>query len=345
MITRINTSWQPTNKQTSTLPPENWQKQMAEAVRSPAELFDILNIPVKSRPEILVEPRHFPLLVTQSYIRRIAKRDPNDPLLRQILPLAIEASTSNINEKLDPVGDLDASTAPGLLQKYHGRALLISTGACAIHCRYCFRRHFPYNEQSLTATKWQETFKHLKTQTDIHEIILSGGDPLMLSNQRLATIIEKINDIPHIKRLRIHTRLPVVLPSRINDGLIELIDNIRMPVVIVIHANHPNELDNECVTAIQRLNRHHTTLLNQSVLLQGINDHSQTLITLSEKLFDAGVLPYYLHMLDKVTGAEHFNVEDHCATQIIETLRNTLPGYLVPKLVREESGQPSKTPL
>jgi len=345
MITRINASWQPTIEQTPSLVLEDWQKQMAEAVRSPAELLDILEIPDKERPETLTNTSHFPLLVSHSYIQRMKKRDLDDPLLRQVLPLSIEENTGNINEKLDPVGDLDASTSPGLLQKYQGRALLISTGACAIHCRYCFRRHFPYNEQSLTAKKWQTTFNHIEAHSDIHEIILSGGDPLMLSNQRLSALIEKISAIPHIKRLRIHTRLPVVLPSRINNGLIELIDAAQIPVVIVIHANHPNELDDECVNAIRRLKRHNTTLLNQSVLLKGINDDSQTLITLSEKLFHAGVLPYYLHMLDKVAGALHFDVDPSCAAQLTEALRNALPGYLVPKLVREESGRPSKTPL
>ena len=286
--------------------------------------------------------KQFPLRVPQSYINKMRRGDPKDPLLRQVFPL-IDETIDNHNFVTDPVGDQLAITSPGLLQKYNGRALLLTTGACAIHCRYCFRRHFPYNESNPLASQWQQTLSTLHQDTDIDEVILSGGDPLALTDQKLAQMVSELEQIPHLKRLRIHTRLPIVLPERINDALLDWISNTRFKVVMVIHANHSNELTTIEAKALKTLTDSNVQLLNQSVLLKVINDSVTALADLSEKLIEMAVVPYYLHLLDPVAGASHFDVSEEEGIKLIEQLRAKLSGYLVPRLVREQQGKTSKT--
>jgi EF-P beta-lysylation protein EpmB len=268
----------------------------------------------------------------------------DDPLLRQVLPIAEELETTE-GFSTDPVGDLAASIQPGLLHKYHGRALLITTGACAINCRFCFRRHFPYAESGGLETRWHEIIKQLGHTPDIQEVILSGGDPLMLSDDRLSAFIQSLEAIPHVKRLRIHSRLPIVLPERVCDSLLQWLSETRLQTVIVVHCNHPNELGTQAQEALGRLRETNITLLNQSVLLRGVNDSPAVLMKLSESLFDNGVLPYYLHLLDRVQGAAHFDVAPKVIQKLEQMLRTQLPGYLVPRLVREEATAPAKTPI
>jgi len=267
--------------------------------------------------------------------------DPHDPLLLQVLPTDLE--TDDPPEfTSDPVGERAALRAPGLLQKYSGRALLITTQACAVHCRYCFRREFPYGGE---APRWTAALEEIACDPSLQEIILSGGDPLSLSDSRLQSLTDALADIPHVRRLRVHTRQPIVLPSRVDSGLLSWIRTVRQPMVFVLHCNHPNEIDAEVRNACASLRESGITLLNQSVLLKGVNDSADTLAELSERLFEAGVLPYYLHMLDKVRGAAHFDVPDTTAQRMAGELAARLPGYLVPRLVREVHGAPAKVGL
>ncbi|MGH8121960.1 MAG: KamA family radical SAM protein, partial [Rudaea sp.] len=245
----------------------------------------------------------------------------------------------------DAVGDLAARAANGVLHKYEGRALLIATGSCAVHCRYCFRRHFPYAEETAAANRWHEAVEHLRADTSIGEAILSGGDPLSLATSKLAELTDTLATIPHLVRLRIHTRLPVVLPERVDDELLRWLAGVPWPVAIVLHANHANELDADVADACSRLRATGAILLNQSVLLRGVNDSAGALATLSQRLFACGVLPYYLHQLDQVAGVAHFAVDDRRAGELIDDLRARLPGYLLPRLVREVAGAPYKLPL
>lgn len=286
----------------------------------------------------------FPLRVPRGFVARMRYGDPHDPLLRQVLPVAAE-NVILPGYAVDPVGDLDSVRAPGLLQKYAGRALLITTGACAVHCRYCFRRAFPYAGHSATPGVLAAAMATIAADDSLHEIILSGGDPLALGNVRLAEILHALAGISHISRIRLHTRVPVVLPERVDDVLLDLLHNLGKPVVTVIHANHANEIDAGVTAALQRLRRVSASLLNQSVLLRGVNDSSDALTALSGKLFSAGVLPYYLHQLDHVIGAAHFLVPDQEARAIHARMAANLPGYLVPRLVRETAGAAAKTPL
>jgi EF-P beta-lysylation protein EpmB len=268
--------------------------------------------------------------------------DPCDPLLRQVFPL-IDENIISEHFVTDPVGDHPATTSPGLLQKYNGRALLLTTGACAIHCRYCFRRHFPYSDSNPLASQWQQTLTTLQQDSSINEVILSGGDPLALSDNKLAKMVTDLEEIQHIKRLRIHTRLPVVLPERINDELLTWLTETRFQVVMVIHVNHSNELTQNEAEVLKLLSQANVQLLNQTVLLKGINDSVHALTTLSERLIEVGVLPYYLHLLDPVAGASHFDVPESVGIALIKALRVSLSGYLVPRLVREQQGEKSKT--
>jgi len=325
------------------IPEQPWLQALATAIRTPEALLNALDLSAHQLPPIFNGGDKFPLRVPLSFVSRMKKGDPNDPLLRQVLPLDEENSFSH-GYLTDPVGDLNASKTPGLLHKYHGRALMITTGACAVHCRYCFRRHFPYSEQNAASNEWDESIRHITQDNTINEVILSGGDPLALSDQRLATLLERLTQIPHLKRLRIHTRLPVVIPQRITDTLITLLANCRLTPIIVIHTNHANEIDAKLHRALKRLKTiPDITLLNQSVLLQGVNDNSQALISLSEALFDSGVTPYYLHLLDKAQGTAHFNVSVARAIALLKEVQASLPGYLVPRLAQEEAGATSKT--
>ena len=319
----------------------DWKRQLAEAISSPAELLQQLELGhlldnyVDNKPD-------FRLRVPQAYLSKIKKGDAKDPLLLQILPTIAE---KELTGAIDPVGDLEAMPSSGLLHKYHGRALIISTAACAIHCRYCFRRHFPYSDAQALSSQWPATLDYLKQHDEIQEVILSGGDPLVLDDEKLKSLCDDLEKIPHLKWLRIHTRLPVVLPSRINPSLLEWLQNSRFSITMVIHANHANELGNDEQIALRALQSANITLLNQSVLLKNINNQTDTLIDLSHRLHECGVIPYYLHLLDQVRGGLHFDVNSVKALQIIDNMRIKLPGYLIPRLVTEEKGQSSKTAI
>jgi len=322
----------------------NWKNQLAQAIKNPEQLLKQLDLPDTYLPGALRAHRLFPLRVPLPYLERIQKGNPNDPLLRQILPLDLEADAV-AGYTNDPVGDRAAQKTTGLLQKYHGRALLITSSVCAVHCRYCFRRHFPYEDTKALTNLWREAFDYLSAHNDVNEVILSGGDPLSLSDERLYQLLEGMKAIPHLRTLRIHTRLPIVIPHRITDSLISLIRQTTMNTVIVVHINHAQEIDHAVQQAMNKLKDAGATLLNQSVLLAGVNDTAGALEALSHRLFEAGILPYYLHQLDRVNGAAHFAVPDSRALEIIDQLRKRLPGYLVPRLVTERAGEPSKLPL
>jgi EF-P beta-lysylation protein EpmB len=327
------------------LQPEGWQRELAEGFRLPSELLAAIGLDPALPGVDLATDNPFPQRVPLSYVRRMRYGDPADPLLRQVLPLLAEREPPPAGFISDPVGDLAAERAPGVLHKYHGRTLLITTGACAVHCRYCFRRHYPYGDAMRAEDEWQVALAAIADAEDLTEIILSGGDPLSLANHRLAALVERLETLPRLRRLRLHTRLPVVLPSRVDEALTSLLSGTRLRTVVVIHANHPAEIDEEVKAALARLAATGATLLNQSVLLRGVNDDAGVLAALSEALFEAGVTPYYLHMLDRVVGAAHFEVELDRARAIHDELRATLPGYLVPRLVREEAGADAKTPV
>jgi EF-P beta-lysylation protein EpmB len=317
---------------------------MASAITSPLELVTELGLDPGLVSAAIAAGGTFRLRVPRSYVARIRHGDPNDPLLRQVLPIGAEL-TDAPDYTADPLGERAALRAPGLLQKYHGRALLITTSACAVHCRYCFRREFPYAEQTSESSRWREALDEIARDTSIEEVILSGGDPLSLSDSRLASLTDAIQRIPHVRRLRVHTRQPVVLPSRVDEGLTQWLTQLRLPVVFVLHVNHPNEIDADVRAACALLHDSGVMLLNQTVLLQGVNDDASVLADLSRKLFEAGVLPYYLHVLDRVRGAAHFDVSEESARAIAGQLAALMPGYLVPRLAREIYGAPAKVTL
>lgn len=328
--------------------PPLWQRELSLAFTRPAELLDYLGLapdlpalgPVLTR----AHAGTFPLKVPRGFAARIAKGDPHDPLFLQVWARPEEAlEVPGFSD--DAVGDLAKLKAGGIIHKYSGRALLVATGACAVHCRYCFRRHFPYNDAIASRDHWQAALRELAADRSIREVILSGGDPLSLADEKLAELAQALEFIPHIRRLRIHTRLPVVLPERVDDGLLAWLRRGRLRKIVVIHANHANELDADVAAALARLRAIDVTLLNQSVLLRGVNDSVDTLTGLSERLFECGVMPYYLHMLDPVRGTAHFDVTEPVARGLLREAAARLPGYLVPRLVREHAGAPSKTPL
>lgn len=322
----------------------SWQDELRQSVRDPGLLLEKLSIPAQSIESATASLSSFPVLVPLDYVERMRTRDPDDPLLLQVFP-AVSEDYNHPEFLYDPVGDLQTQTVPGVLHKYHGRVLLVTTGACAIHCRYCFRQHFPYSEANAAQANWQAALNYIREDNSVREVILSGGDPLTLTDDKLQALFLQLEQIPHLKRLRIHTRTPVILPSRITDTLIKALSGNRLLPVVVLHCNHPNELSPKVIKALQKFKGSGITLLNQSVLLNKVNDHSDTLTELSELLFDSGVLPYYLSMMDKVQGAAHFVVSDARALEIMRDLRSQLPGYLVPKLVREVAGAPYKMPL
>ncbi|MGZ8250673.1 EF-P beta-lysylation protein EpmB, partial [Methylomagnum sp.] len=286
-----------------------WQAELADSFTDPAALLEFLALDPHDFPALRHAAASFPFRVTRAYAARIRQRDPADPLLRQVLPLAAELAEQP-GFVADPVGDLHAAAAPGVLHKYQGRVLLIATGACAIHCRYCFRREFPYESQGLGKSREREALDVIAADPSIREVILSGGDPLVLNDERLARWVDGIAAIPQVERLRLHTRLPVVLPSRITPELVACLAGSRLRAVMVIHANHPAEFDAAVGDALARLRGVGITLLNQAVLLRGVNDDAATLARLSEALFEQGVLPYYLHLLDKARGTGHFEVAE-----------------------------------
>ena len=320
----------------------SWQQELACAVRDPVTLLATLGLDPGLVPAAQAAARSFSLRVPRGYIARMRRGDPTDPLLRQVLPLAAESDVAPGFAR-DPVGDLAAMTVPGLLHKYRGRVLLTTTGACAIHCRYCFRRHFPYDAANPSRDRWQQALDYIVRDTSIEEVILSGGDPLTQADEKLAELCHRLAAIAHVKRVRFHTRLPIVLPERITASLLAAIRPTHLASVVVVHANHANEIDDDVGAALDALRRAGQTVLNQSVLLRGVNDTVDALCALSTRLFEAGALPYYLHMLDRVQGAAHFDVDPVTATALHAGMRARLPGYLVPRLVREEPGTPGKT--
>jgi L-lysine 2,3-aminomutase len=327
-----------------TITESGWRRELAEAIRNPAELLRILDLPMELLPAAERAAALFPLLAPRGFVARMRKGDVHDPLLRQVLPLG-EETLSVPGFSADPLAETACGPRPGVLHKYHGRALLVTTGACAVHCRYCFRRHFAYEELPRGRRWWSEAVEYVRADASLREVLLSGGDPLTLPDAQLAALAEDFATIPHLERLRVHTRLPVVLPSRVDDQLLSWLTGSRLAPVVVIHANHPAEIADDVVLVCRRLRDAGVTVLNQSVLLRGVNDDVGVLADLSERLFRAGVLPYYLHALDHVAGAGHFLVDDLRARELHVALAARLPGYLVPRLVREEPGQAGKTPL
>ncbi|KGM51928.1 lysine 2,3-aminomutase [Lysobacter concretionis Ko07 = DSM 16239] len=326
------------------LTPPRWQQLWREAVRDPRELLDLLGLDPTALNLSEAAARQFALRVPRGFVARMRHGDPHDPLLRQVLPLDAEMQPMPGFE-LDAVGDAAARAGNGVIRKYRGRALLVSTGSCAINCRYCFRRHFPYAQETAAAGGWAEAVELIRADPDIDEVILSGGDPWSLATPKLVELTDALARVPHLKRLRIHTRLPVVLPERVDDALVDWLATLPWPVAVVLHANHANEFDADVDAAVARLRGTGASVLNQAVLLRGVNDSVDALAALSERGFAAGVLPYYLHQLDRVQGAAHFEISDERALQLHAGLAARLSGYLVPRLVREIAGDSGKRPM
>lgn len=322
----------------------SWQDALRDAVRDPEELCRLLDLPREIAAAAKIAGREFPLFVPRGFVARMRPGDAADPLLRQVLP-AREERESVPGFGSDPVGDKTSVQQAGLLQKYAGRALLATTGACAVHCRYCFRRHFPYGELPRSLDQWQPALKQIASDTSLHEVILSGGDPLSLVDETLAALVEQLANIHHLRRLRIHTRWPIMIPERVTHELIELLSGNRLSPIVVVHVNHANELDSRVKTSLARMADAGILLLNQAVLLAGVNDSLQAQVALAERLVDCRVMPYYLHQLDPVAGAAHFEVSIAVGRQIVEEMRTRLPGYAVPRYVQEIPRKANKVVL
>lgn len=321
-----------------------WRMAVKTAIRDAAELCRVLQLPEAYRVAAERASAAFGVFAPRGYVARMRPADPHDPLLRQVLPLDAELDTVS-GFTADPLGEWAAVAAPGLLQKYAGRALMVVTGACAVHCRYCFRRHFPYEAAAAGVDRWQAALAALAASHDVEEIILSGGDPLTLGDEQLASLARRLASISHLRRLRLHTRLPIVIPERVCEPLLAWLTGTRLVPIVVVHANHPNELDGEVGAALGRLLDAGIPVLNQAVLLRGVNDDLEVLAALCLRLVDLRVMPYYLHMLDRVAGAAHFEVPESKAIELVQQLRRRLPGYAVPRLVREVPGAASKVVL
>lgn len=322
----------------------SWQSELANSFQSVEQLFEFLGLDPRLMPHKPSTRNPFPFKVTHSFAAKIEPGNINDPLLKQILPSA-EEFHNRPGFVDNPVGDLEAIQSPGLLHKYRSRVLFITSGACAVNCRYCFRRNYPYAGNQLGNAGRDDALRYIESRPEIKEVILSGGDPLVLSNTSLEVLIAAISTIKHVERLRIHTRIPSVLPARIDPELIGILTTTHLKTVLVSHINHPREIDERVRIAVASLLNAKIRVLNQAVLLKGINDDPKTLSELLETAFDAGIHPYYLHMLDRATGTAHFEVDEHTSLYLEETLRNNLPGYLLPRFVREVAGFPYKVPL
>lgn len=324
---------------------QNWQSQLSDLITDPLELLNLLEL---STDQLLsgaiLASEKFKLRVPRAFVGKMNAKDPLDPLLLQVLPHHLELE-EHPEFVTDPLGEEAANQLPGVLHKYKSRFLLTLTGACAVHCRYCFRRHFPYQENLPKNEDWLNIKNYIESNPDINEVILSGGDPLTLSNRKLALWLERLSSLKQVKILRIHSRVPIVIPNRIDEELISLLKNSRLRIILVVHSNHASELDDFTCSKLLQLSEHHITVLNQAVLLKGVNDSAQTLTDLSYRLFEARVMPYYLHVLDKVKGAQHFDLIPSEIDAIYQDVLASLPGYLVPKLVREIAGEKNKTPL
>lgn len=320
----------------------SWQRALQNAITQPAELLEVLGLPMALLPQAEAAAKQFPLKVPRGFVARMKVADTQDPLLKQVLPLGDEL-ISTAGFSTDPVGDALAKAEAGIIHKYNQRALLISTGACAVHCRYCFRRHFPYDSEHAASNRWQKSLQWLQANPDINEVILSGGDPLSLSDSKLKPLMEGLAQLGHVTTLRIHSRQPIVLPERVTKSLIETLKLANKQLVLVVHANHANELDSTVAQALAIFKDAGATLLNQAVLLKGVNDNPTALVNLSRRLFELAVLPYYLHVLDAVQGAAHFDIPLSKSLQLHKEICALLPGYLVPRLVKETAGEPNKT--
>ena len=324
---------------------QNWQTQLSDLITNPKELLEVLHLDSDQLLEgSLLAIEQFKLRVPRAFVEKMQVGNPNDPLLLQVLPHHLEL-VEHPEFVTDPLDEESANHIPGVLHKYQSRFLLTLTGACAVHCRYCFRRHFPYQENLPKNDDWIGIENYLNANPQINEVILSGGDPLSLSNRKLAIWIDRLSSIEHIKILRIHSRVPVVIPNRLDDELISLLKSSRLRIVLVIHSNHASEIDDFTASQLLKVSKQNILVLNQAVLLKGINDHPDALVDLSHRLFEAQVLPYYLHVLDKVKGAQHFDLPNHTVDTVYKEVLARLPGYLVPKLVREIAGEKNKTPL
>ncbi|AVI33944.1 MULTISPECIES: EF-P beta-lysylation protein EpmB [Acinetobacter calcoaceticus/baumannii complex] len=324
---------------------QNWQSQLSDLITDPLELLNLLEL---STDQLLsgaiLASEKFKLRVPRAFVGKMNAKDPLDPLLLQVLPHHLELE-EHPEFVTDPLGEEAANQLPGVLHKYKSRFLLTLTGACAVHCRYCFRRHFPYQENLPKNEDWLNIKNYIESNPDINEVILSGGDPLTLSNRKLTLWLERLSSLKQVKILRIHSRVPIVIPNRIDEELISLLKNSRLRIILVVHSNHASELDDFTCSKLLQLSEHHITVLNQAVLLKGVNDSAQILTDLSYRLFEARVMPYYLHVLDKVKGAQHFDLIPSEIDAIYQDVLASLPGYLVPKLVREIAGEKNKTPL
>lgn len=327
---------QPINLQT------DWKVELSQCVSSIDELLDQLGLNAEDLTASEQAASDFPIKVPQPFVQLMEYGNPNDPLLKQVLPVKPELDTDS-NYSTDPVDESNYNPVAGIVHKYHNRVLMIISPNCAVNCRYCFRRHFPYDENRQSKQQWLKALDYLKAKPEINEVIYSGGDPLAANDHFLAWLTQQIESIENIRRLRIHTRLPVVIPSRIDGHLLNWLGNTRLKPTMVMHINHTNEIDTALCEAVERLKTAGVTVLNQSVLLRAINDNSEQLVALSEKLFDSGIMPYYLHLLDPVQGAGHFDVPKQRAVQIFHQIQAQLPGFLVPRLAQEIAGKPSKS--
>ncbi len=323
---------------------KSWQKTLQECITDVDTLFQILELPASLKPGARTASQLFPLKVPRRYLSLIEKANPHDPLLRQILPLQ-EEHVSAKGFTADPLQELRYMDSPGMIQKYHGRLLLTLTGTCAVNCRYCFRRQFPYSDANPGNKHWQNSLSQIRANPELSEIIFSGGDPLLVNDKKLASLLNDLSAIKHVKRLRIHSRIPIFLPERITNRLINALTSTSLSIVLVIHSNHPKELDTHVANGLAMLKNSGITLLNQSVMLKGVNDQASVLIELSERLFEMGVLPYYLHLLDRVSGTTHFDLPMDRVRCIYQEMLAALPGYLIPKLARDAPGQRNKTIL
>ena len=324
---------------------QNWQSQLSDLITDPLELLETLQLsPEQLLSGAILASEQFKLRVPRAFVGKMNIGDSFDPLLLQVLPHHLELN-DHPEFVTDPLGEEQANQQPGVLHKYKSRFLLTLTGACAVHCRYCFRRHFPYQENLPKNEDWLNIRDYIESQPEVNEVILSGGDPLTLTNRKLKLWIERLESLPQIKFLRIHSRVPIVIPNRVDEELVSLLKNSRLRIILVVHSNHAAELDDFTCDKLATLARNQITVLNQSVLLNGVNNSAQVLVDLSYRLFEAGVMPYYLHVLDKVKGAQHFDLASNEIDEIYKEVLANLPGYLVPKLVREIAGEKNKTPL
>ncbi|WP_461538860.1 EF-P beta-lysylation protein EpmB [Spongorhabdus nitratireducens] len=322
----------------------HWQEALSQVISDPVELLNLLDLDPALLEGAQQGSSAFKLWAPRPYVARIQRGDINDPLLKQVLPVSAELEHQP-GYSMDPLGEKPKNQQAGVIHKYRDRLLFIISNTCAVNCRFCFRRHFPYDENRLNREQWQEALDYVRNDTEISEVIFSGGDPLALNDQRLGWIVDGLASIPHVQRLRIHTRFPIMIPQRITEEMLDWFARTRLQPIMVLHCNHANEINEDVIEAIQRLKQAGVTLLNQTVLLKGVNDTVDDLEKLSRTLFQNGVLPYYLHLLDKVQGAAHFDMEQEAAQRLVGKLAARCSGYLVPKLVREVAGVPAKTTL